>query len=58
MKPDWISGKPAANRGVVPAVDVVLKGSVGVERFAGVAEKDGVCAGDEVSESVINEVGG
>ena len=58
FKPDWIGGEPAANRGVVPAVDVVLQSGIGVEGFTGVTEKERVCAGGEVAEGVVDEVSG
>ena len=58
IEPNRVGGQPAAYCGVVPTVDVVLKLRRNVKRFAGVGEKDGVCAGNEVAECVVNEVSG
>ncbi len=58
LKSDRVNGEPAAGGGVVPTVDVVLQSGIGIEDFAGVAKEDGVCAGGEVAEGVVDEVSG
>ena len=58
LKSDWIGGQPTADRGIIPAVDVVLKVRGGVERLAGETEQERVRTGGEAAESVANQVGG
>ena len=57
LKPDRVNTQPAADRGIIPAVDVVLQSGIGVKGFAGVAEKEWIRAGNQVAEGVVNEVG-
>ena len=66
FKPNRVCAQPSSNRGIIPAVDVILELSVRVEYLSSITEQNGIVncltggifAEKDVTVSIVKDVGG